>query len=655
MSDTSEDRASLTAHELLGPSGLLSTCVDGFMSRQQQQEMAAAVEQALIKSDVLICEAGTGTGKTFAYLIPAILSGRKVIISTGTRNLQDQLYQDDIPVLRKALSGGFRPAILKGRSNYLCIHRLSLHADHKQLNLSSSGLDELEQIRDWAGRTRSGDIAEVNEIPERSLIWPLVTSTADNCLGQECPDYSDCFVLRARRKAQKADLVIINHHLFFADLTVREEGFGEVLPDADAFIMDEAHQLAEVASSFFGQSVTSRQIKDLVQDSVDEYRKEAGDMPDYEITTQDFGIAATEFRKLLGRSGQRLSWDAASKIPGFQSSLEKIQQSLSVLIDQLVELAPRGKGLLSCYRRADVMMAKLQMMSDASDTESILWVETTSRGFAMYQTPISIADKFKTQMELYPRTWIFTSATLAVGDNVDYFKRNLGIGESQTMLLGSPFDYQKNALLYLPSDMPEPNTRDYTKAVVNRSLPLLEASTGRAFILFTSHRALNEAAKLLREHNQWTILAQGEAPKARLLNEFREHGNAVLLGAASFWEGVDVRGGALSLVIIDKLPFASPGDPVMQARLDVMQQAGLNPFMDYQLPNAVIALKQGVGRLIRDFTDRGVMAIFDPRIRTRAYGKVFINSLPSLPVTQDLTDVVAFFEKENEGANREQE
>ena len=629
-------------HELLGTSGPLARHVAGFMPRAAQQKMADAVAAAILSQDKLIVEAGTGTGKTFAYLLPAVHSGRKVIISTGTRHLQDQLFHNDLPVVCDALHAPVSTALLKGRTNYLCLHRLTLTAGEGRY-LSRQQLHDLEQIRVWAERTRSGDIAGLGEIAEDSALWPRVTSTVDNCLGQECEYFRDCFVVRARRAAMEADVVVINHHLLFADMVLREEGFGELLPGVDAIIVDEAHQIPEVASVFFGTSISSHQLHDLIRDIQIEALREAADMSDLPETAQQLEGIGRRIRLALGHADRRLAWaDVGGDYP-VQEPVQELSAVLARLTDRLQVAAERGKGLDSCRQRATVVLERLRSLLEEPSGETIPWFETQRQSFRLNLTPLNVAPAFTKALEGLPGAWIFTSATLAVGASFDHFASRLGLEEARTLQLESPFDYEHNALLYLPESLPDPADRRYTQAVVACVRAVLAASQGRAFLLFTSHAALQEAAALLEGTVDYPLLVQGSAPRADLLARFRHLGNAILLGTSSFWEGVDVRGGALSCVIIDKLPFASPGDPVLQARSDALRRQGRNPFMDYQLPNAVIALKQGAGRLIRDVDDRGVLVLCDPRLQQRSYGRVLLNSLPGMRRTGNVRDINDFF------------
>ena len=628
--------------ELLGDDGPLATSVPGFARREEQQQMAAAAAAAIAANDTLIVEAGTGTGKTFAYLMPALQSGKKVIISTGTRHLQDQLFAKDLPVVRDALRAPVKSALLKGRANYLCWHRMGAAASDGQ-RLTGRQLHELEQVRAWSARTGSGDIAELGEVAEDSVVWPRVTSTVENCLGQECEYFQECFVVKARRKAQDADIVVINHHLLFADMVLKEEGFGELLPGADAFIIDEAHQLPDVASVFFGITLSSHQLRDLVRDTRLEHIREAGDMQDLPQAAERLESVLHQLRLALGQADRRAAWSEVARNAALQSALQQVSDCLQRLHDWLELAAERGKGLESCRARAKQCSDRLALLMDHAGSEYIHWFETFRTSFRLNLTPLNVAEPFRNCMDSLPSAWIFTSATLAVGDSFEHFSSQLGLEDARQLKLDSPFDYRNNALLYLPDKMPAPNEQGYVDAVVRCARDVITSSDGRAFVLFTSHAALQSAAAQLADTLDYPLLVQGSAPRRELLEQFRSLGNAVLLGTGSFWEGVDVRGAALSCVIIDKLPFSSPGDPILQARIEALREQGVNPFMAYQLPQAVISLKQGVGRLIRDHSDRGVLVLCDPRLRSKSYGRIFLKSLPDMPVSQAVNDVHEFF------------
>jgi ATP-dependent DNA helicase DinG len=642
--DTSALANSDSASQILGENGPFITHVEGFAPRSEQQEMAAAIEAVLANNSTLVAEAGTGTGKTFAYLVPAILSGGRVVISTGTKNLQDQLFQKDIPIVKKVLNVPVDVALLKGRANYLCLHRMNLTMQEGRFT-SRHQASDMQEIRGWSGRTLSGDIAECDPVAENSPLWSRVTSTADNCLGGECDHYNECFLTKARRKAQECEILVINHHLFFADMALRESGVTELIPDANSFIFDEAHQLADVASSFFGLSVSANQLLELARDTVAENIKEAGGERRLSLCADKLEKAVRDLRLALGEAQTRASWAVIANDVTVQKGITDVVSELKSLHEQLEIQAERGKGLASCFSRVCGFIEQFKIVTTHPPAEHIHWFETFKHSFSFNITPLDIAALFQQQLEaMPPGGWIFTSATLAVKENFDHFSHQLGLTKTaQTRRWQSPFDFNRQALLYVPENMPEPSSSSYTHAVIEAAIPVIKACGGGAFILFTSHRALRIGAELLEDRLEYPLLVQGDEPRSRLLERFRELGNAVLLGTGSFWEGVDVRGKALSCVVIDKLPFASPGDPIMQARIDSMREKGLNPFMQFQLPQAVLSLKQGVGRLIRDVNDYGVLMLCDPRLGTKGYGRTFIESLPQMSKTRQLEVVERFY------------
>jgi len=641
--------------QALSAGGALASRVPGFRPRDAQQAMAEAVASAIEADETLVVEAGTGIGKTFAYLVPALLSGRKVIIATGTRTLQDQLYQRDLPTVAESLGhSNARIAMLKGRNNYLCLYRLQMAAEDGRFD-SPDQSAAFQRLRDWSGVTESGDLAEAPVRITDPALFARVTSTSDNCLGQECPLYDQCFLMDARRRAQEADILVVNHHLLMADWSVREGGYGEVLPSADAYILDEAHQVPEIAAQFFGVSLTARQLQEVARDSAAEQRREAPDASGIADAAGELQRVIAGFREALGASGRREPWLDVSGEEPVQKALADLTGGLIALRDALGEQAERGKGLEACQRRAAQLADTLNTFLEGDTSQYVQWFETSSQAFVLRLTPLDVASAFRGQLQRHPAAWVFTSATLTVDKRFDHFIARLGLGEPETLRLDSPFDYQNNALLYLPDGLPPPNAANYSERFLDRAETVLAASRGRAFLLFTSHRALQQAAQRLRVSSNLELLVQGEASQQRLLDRFRASGNAVLLGTQSFWEGVDVRGEALSVVMIDKLPFASPGDPVVQARVESLRESGGNPFMQYQLPHAVITLRQGVGRLIRDDTDRGVLVIGDNRLTEKGYGQVFLDSLPAMPITHDEADVRAFFEADGELARQAQE
>ena len=628
--------------KLLDEDGPLASAIEGFQVRDQQQEMLLAVGEALKNNSAAVIEAGTGVGKTFAYLVPAIANGGRVIVSTGTKTLQDQLFTKDLPLVKNALKTDTKVALLKGRANYLCTYRLHrAQADGRFDDRRS--LTNLQRIVDWEVMTISGDISTLSSVPHDAEIWQHVTSTADNCLGSECEDYETCFVVKARREAQEADVVVVNHHLFFADLALKEEGFGELLPSANAVILDEAHQLPEIASTFFSETLSSRQLLELSRDTQVEALAGASDMPDLRTTLSAFEKCIKDLRLAMDKPGLREPWYKIKSKPAIEKEMANLETFMDELLALLKIAAERSKGLESCYERMQQQSQKLLNLNNPKNG-TVQWYETYTQSFSLVSTPLDISEPFKKHLESWPCAWILTSATLAVNKSFNHFTQRIGMESPKELLLDSPFDYWHNALLYAPPDMPEPQNVDFVPSLVEASIPVINACKGRTFMLFTSYRALNEAAAILKDEIDYPILVQGDSSQADMIKKFKKLGNAVLMGTSSFWEGVDVRGEALSCVIIDKLPFASPGDPVLEARIKSIREEGGNPFGEYQLPQAVIALKQGVGRLIRDDNDKGLLMICDPRLRTKSYGGTFLDSIPRVPRTSKLDVVERFFE-----------
>ncbi|EKO3579996.1 ATP-dependent DNA helicase [Vibrio metschnikovii] len=623
--------------------GALGKAIPGFQGRQAQVDMALAVAKAIENQSQLVVEAGTGTGKTFAYLVPALLSGKKVIISTGSKNLQEQLFHRDLPLMVEALGFYGQVALLKGRANYLCLDRLSrqmVESHHAQSDPTL--LTQLVKVRSWSSSTKSGDLGECDELAEDSLIIPTITSTNDNCLGKECLSYQDCFVSKARRKAMEADIVVVNHHLFLADLAIKETGFGELIPDAEVFIFDEAHQLPDIASQYFGQSVSSRQIQDLAKDIEIGYRTEAKDMRQLQKVGDKLQQTAMDLRVLLGDSGFRGNWREALSVASIAQQVERLQESLTFAIDVLKLALGRSQLLDTAFERANTLKARIVRVCDVSITGYSYWFDTTPRHFSLHITPLSIADKFQEQINLKSGAWIFTSATLAVNEDFAHFTHRLGLKPSEQFSLPSPFDYQQQAKLCVPRYLPEPNSAGLADKLVEMLAPVIEQNQGRCFFLCTSHTMMRELGERFREHLSLPVLLQGETSKQKTLAQFMELGNALLVATGAFWEGIDVRGDTLSCVIIDKLPFTSPDDPLLKARIEDCRLRGGDPFAQVQLPDAVITLKQGVGRLIRDQKDKGVLIICDNRLVTRDYGGVFLASLPPIPRTRDLAMVKDF-------------
>ncbi|MDQ9171099.1 ATP-dependent DNA helicase [Oxalobacteraceae bacterium R-40] len=661
---TSADGYDSQVDQLFDENGLLSQSVNSFRPRMAQTAMAKAVAQAISGRTTLIAEAGTGTGKTFAYLVPALLWGGKVILSTGTKNLQDQLFLRDIPTVRKALNVPVSVSLLKGRANYLCHFHLERTLQNGRLT-SREDVGYLRDISRFAKTTTSGDKAELSRVPENAPVWNLVTSTRDTCLGAECQYYQDCFVMKARKEAQQADVVVVNHHLFFADVALKDTGVAELLPSANTIIFDEAHQLPETASLFFGETVSTFQVLELCRDILAEGLAFARDSVEWPKLVLPVERAARDLRLAFPQDSIKLALHQVAPSSPFFPALEKLNDELQAIIPVLEKQSERAETIAQCHARATELLLKLEAWqaqasgaggqakgdTDQGKNEHVLWIEAFSSSLQLHRTPLSIAPIFNKQREGSPRAWIFTSATLAVKNDFNHYASQMGLWDEPAQSWPSPFNYEQQGLLYVPNGMPQPNAADYTDAVVDAALPVIEASGGRAFLLCTTLRAVNRAAERIRNEFErrglpFPLFVQGAAGRTELLDRFRASGNGVLIGSQSFWEGVDVRGEALSLVIIDKLPFSPPDDPVLAARIDALEKKGLSGFVHYQLPEAIITLKQGAGRLIRDENDRGVLMICDPRLITKPYGRRIWQSLPTFKRTRELATVLEFFNSE---------
>ncbi|ONY93360.1 helicase [Burkholderia cenocepacia] len=702
---------------IFGEGGLLARALDGYRPRTSQIEMARAVASAMEASarrmpepeifetrkrparrlgdgdktagpaaddaaaaesdndagdNTLIVEAGTGTGKTYAYLVPAMLWGGKVIVSTGTKHLQDRLFQRDIPTVRNALAVPVSVAMLKGRANYLCHYYLQRTADNGRLP-SRQDTAYLQEIVRFAKITKSGDKAELASVPENAPVWSMVTSTRDNCLGQECPHYKECFVMQARREAQQADIVVVNHHLFFADIMLRDTGMAELLPNANTIIFDEAHQLPETATLFFGETLSTTQILELARDTVAEGLSHARDAVEWVKLGGDLERAARDLRLAFANDQiVRMSLAQLGDDHPMFGALDALDAALDALASALASQAERAESLGACLRRArelqdllagwvapgaaeaaaraDAAVAGDNAATDGDPNEKVRWVEVFAHTVQLHETPLSVAPIFAKQRAGVPRAWVFTSATLSVRGDFTHYAAQMGLSSRRSMTLASPFDYQSQGLLYVPRNLPQPSSPAFTDAVFDAALPAIEASGGGVFMLCTTLRAVDRIASKLRdviEARGWNtpLLVQGDASRTELLDRFRAYGNAILVGSQSFWEGVDVRGDALSLVVIDKLPFAPPDDPVLAARLDALTKKGLSPFAVHQLPQAVITLKQGAGRLIRAETDRGVLMICDTRLVDKPYGRRIWQSLPPFKRTREIAVVQDFFDE----------
>ena len=655
----------------LAAESVLARAVPGFVQREAQQRLAAAIADTIADRDVLLAEAGTGTGKTFAYLVPILLSGARTIVSTGTRALQDQLFLRDLPRVRDALGVDLKVALLKGRANYLCHHRMEQAREDSRFQHGPLAV-QLQSVEDWSRHTRSGDMAELEALPEDSPLLPQVTSNAENCLGTACPSWSECFVVRARQRAQAADLVVVNHHLLLADLALKEEGFGEILPGAQAFVVDEAHQLPELAAQFFGEGTSMRALVEVGADALAECREVAGALAGLQGPVRALELAARGLRAAMEVLPARGTATRALAAVDVEPAFALLCAALRALLQALAPLREATTGFDACHLRVHTLHTRIERWLAMDGCEftpdpacagavdggvalpvapHVHWYELTARGFRLQRTPLDVSGPLRAHRDRTHAAWVFTSATLAVEGSFRHVAGRLGIDRARELIEPSPFDWNQQALCYLPTGLPEPSSRDYTRKMIEAVLPVLEASKGRAFLLFASHRALREAVDCLHGA-PWPLFVQGSEPRHALLQHFRSSGNGVLLGTASFREGVDVVGDALSVVVIDKLPFAAPDDPVFEARLDAIRRSGGNPFRDEQLPQAVIALKQGTGRLIRSEADRGVLVLCDPRLRGRSYGRSFLSSLPPFPTTGSVTDVAQFFDRSKAMLNK---
>ncbi|TMP74481.1 ATP-dependent DNA helicase [Pseudoalteromonas sp. S1608] len=632
--------------QLFSATGPLALSIDGYTPRQPQIDMAVAVEDALKTRSQLVVEAGTGTGKTFAYLAPALKSKGKTIISTGSKALQEQLYHRDLPVLVKALGAAKKTALLKGRANYLCTYRLTQHVAHVPTD-DPDVMHQLAMVAKFASETHSGDLADCIGIEEDAKVLPYVSSTADNCLGKECPDFQECYIRKARLKAGDADVVVINHHLFFADMAVKESGFAELMPNADAYIFDEAHQLSEIASDYFGETMSTKKLVDLINDLRAIYRAEIPDMLQLGKSLNKLETSVADLRLQFGVDGSRGDWREKLSNKLICSALHRVISDLEFVYQVLKLCLERSDKVEHPFERVLAFKGQLERVFDTAQTGFSYWYETTRRYLTINITPLNVSAKFALMMKESGAGFVFTSATLSVDNELSHFNASLGLKPKQSMMVDSPFDYENQALLCLPRYLPQSHEDNMPHAIVKLTLELIKSAKGRCFVLFTSYRMMHLVAEGLTTQMDYPVYMQGQMSKRIILEKFTRHGNAVLLGTASFWEGVDVRGSTLSCVIIDKLPFAAPDDPLLQAKMQDCQMQGKDPFAHIQLPQAVIALKQGVGRLIRDNKDKGVLVICDNRLVTRQYGQVFLKSLPPMRRTRSLEDANTFLKHIN--------
>ena len=636
----------LIIEEFFKSSGPLSLIVNNFHERQEQVDMAKIVNEAIEEKKSLIVEAGTGVGKTFAYLAPALMNGGKVVISTATKNLQEQLFFKDIPTIRDALKIPIDIKILKGRSSYICHLRMENALIEGQF-LNKEDAKYIHEIKKISDHSNTGEISEFHNIPESSSIWPFVTSTKENCLGQDCEFYKSCFVVKARKEAITSEVVIVNHHLFFADFVLKDAELSEILPKADTVIFDEAHKVPEVASIFFGENVSTNQIIYLIQDMQKILSNQVKDKQKLVELAKFIVDKTNHLGSLFDSRNQRIGIEKIDNLNIFKEKIIDLTSELIKLCEFFGAYSDQDNDFKRLLERSEEIVLKLTRWAQETNQNYVHWVEIFSKAIQFNITPISIADNFKKFQDNSETAWIFTSATLAVNSNFSHFQSLMGLEDEKTKLLKSPFNYSKNAYLYVPKDMPETSSRLFNNHLVSQVYPLLIASKGRAFILSTSIRSMNEITSLLKDEFEkydinYPILTQGTGSKTKLLDQFKNHGNAVLIGSLSFWEGVDVRGSDLSLVIIDKLPFQSPGDPIFESKINMLSAKGINAFITFQLPKAIISFKQGAGRLIRDELDKGVLMVCDQRIISKPYGKKFWRSLPDFKRTREKIDVIEF-------------
>ncbi len=627
--------------EILGTDGIIGEAIDDFQPRQSQLEMARLINNAIAESKSYLIEASTGIGKSYAYLVPAFLSDKKTIISTGTKNLQDQLFRKDIPLIRKILVDHKKVALLKGRSNYCCPFRIDKFRQQKQFQ-SREMASLFAALYEWSRLSESGDISEFSGIPENDRLWFYATSNTDNCLGSDCPDFDRCFVIKARKKAMEADLVVINHHLFFSDLALKEEGFGDILPESDILIFDEAHQLPDIASHFFGNSISMRQLELLTKDTAEAGITEAADSKDLEKPCHQLNKTVADFRLALGQFSQKSEWSRIQNALPIRQALESLRIAMGELSGVLEPMIGRGKELISCYRRLELIDAVLTQFLGPDDTQ-VSWYELSDRGFRLVISSVDISDSFRQKLDDSSFTSVFfTSATISSQHSFKYYAGRLGLNDIEAVSFDSPFDYQKQALLYIPDHLPDPSEPDYAKIFGELCCEIIEATQGYCFILFTSYRMLDWTAGYLRSKINNRLFVQGDFQRSELLQQYLNTDNPVLLGTSSFWEGVDVKGDRLRCVIIDKLPFKSPQDPVYNRRLQLVNKNGGNAFIDVQIPEATIGLRQGVGRLIRDVNDQGIVVLCDNRMNSKTYGVKFLESLPPMKLSNELSKVKEF-------------
>ena len=638
-----------TTDDFFSVNGPLNDCLEDYQLRTEQVEMAKSIIGTIEDKSSLVVEAGTGVGKTFAYLYPALLKGGKVVISTATKNLQDQLFFNDIPKIREALKISVKVNILKGRGNYICKLRME-NTIQEGMFFNKEDAQHLQLIKAFSDNTDSGEVSEISEIPETSTIWPMVTSTKENCLGQDCEFYKECFLVKARKEALESEVLIVNHHLFFADFVLKDEELSEILPKANTIIFDEAHQIPLVASFFLGQSISSSQISNLIQDCQQGLKKYPDTIKVLDALSKDFQEIIFELKKIVSPFPARLNINNLKNYENFEKTYNSLIEKLELLGITLSKHSEENAELQKLFERSSELNIKFSSWLKKDNQNNIYWLEVFARTVQFNETPISISEQFNKFQEKSDSAWIFTSATLSINGSFDHFVKLLGLEKAITQYLQSPFNYSENAFLYVPKEIPDSKDELFNLVLVKKALPLIKASKGRAFVLATSLKSMEEIGALLKDELKkneinYPVITQGEGPKSDLLQQFKKHGNAILIGSLSFWEGIDVRGPTLSLVIIDKLPFQSPGDPVFESKIKLLSEEGINAFMSMQLPEAIIRLKQGVGRLIRDDHDKGVMVICDKRIIEKSYGIKIWKSLPPFKRTRNESAVINFLEE----------
>jgi ATP-dependent DNA helicase DinG len=636
----------ISIEEIFGAGGLLEKRHPGYEFRGSQLEMAQIADDAFQKHQHVVIEAGTGTGKTLAYLIPAIRSGLRVVISTATKSLQEQLFQKDVPFLQKHFAPNLKAALMKGRSNFLCREKVHQMVGQPVLK----GIDEVDwfaQIKDWEKLTETGDRSELTFLPDDAELWHRIDARSDLCTGKKCAEFQNCFITAMHQRAQEADLIIVNHALFFADLAIRKDDFGSILPEYSAVVFDEAHEIEDVASDYFGRQVSSYRFDELARDA--------------ENTLRVLQIAAPQLRRYLSRMRERghsffetfperegrFPFEQAERSAFLQRNLERYEELASAVKrveTELSALSPKPEEVLTLARRASEIRRELEFLLESEEKSYVYWYERRGKGVFLAATPIDVSQILRERLFDQFDTVVLTSATLAVGGRFDYLKQRLGIQPVSEKVLSQEFDFREQALLYIPPTMPDVRDAKFSASAADEITQMLEISEGRAFCLFTSYAQMKDVHQRVSSRVKFPLLLQGSAPRTVLLDRFRSTPNAVLFATASFWQGVDVPGAQLSCVIIDKLPFAVPSDPIVAARVKALQEDGRNPFAEYQVPEAVLALKQGFGRLIRSKTDRGILAILDNRIRRMQYGRIFLESLPPYKTTQDLAEVARFME-----------